>query len=127
MTEQGKAVSDNFYWSALHEEDYRKLDALGSANIHVSLSLLRDGDEPTVRVQLSNEGDIPALAVKLTPLKSGTSLRILPAYLSDNYFSMLPHEKKVVTIRLPAHYSEEGVVDVGVRGWNLPEVRIAGN
>jgi hypothetical protein len=42
--------------------------------------------------------------------------RILPAYLSDNYVSLLPGESREVTIRSPDAIRPAAL---SVRGWNV--------
>ena len=49
--------------------------------------------------------------------------RVLPAYYSDNYVSLLPGETKVLDIAYPqtaAHVT----MSVKVRGWNVAPVSI---
>jgi hypothetical protein len=50
---------------------------------------------------LENTGSAVALAAKLTLLRASDGERILPAYFSDNYVSLLPGEKRVVEISYP--------------------------
>jgi hypothetical protein len=44
--------------------------------------------------------------------------RILPAYYSDNYVSLLPGESREVEIEYPAS-AASGQPHVNLRGWNL--------
>jgi hypothetical protein len=53
--------------------------------------------------------------VKLT-LKDATGARILPAYYSENYVSLLPGEQRTITVGFPAGQAKAAV---GLRGWNL--------
>jgi hypothetical protein len=54
--------------------------------------------------------------VKLTLKDGATGQRILPAYYSENYVSLLGGDARSITIRLPAG---DSVPVVGLRGWNL--------
>jgi hypothetical protein len=56
--------------------------------------------------------------IKLTIKDAGTGERILPAYYSENYVSMLPGEERKITIDIPA---SAGKASIGVRGWNIAE------
>ena len=48
--------------------------------------------------------------------------RILPAYYSDNYISLLPGETRTVTIEYPAS-AAHGSFAINLRGWNaVPQV-----
>jgi hypothetical protein len=69
---------------------------------------------------MRNEGSDAAIAVKLTLLHTDGT-RILPAYYSDNYLSLLPGEERTVTVQAPvASCGAEGA-RFSLRGWNLPE------
>jgi hypothetical protein len=62
---------------------------------------------------------VPALETKLTLLDSASGLRILPAYFSDNYISLLPGEVKQITIDYRSTLGQ-GAPKVAIRGWNVP-------
>ena len=64
-----------------------------------------------------------ALANKLTLVNASDGARILPAYYSDNYVSLLPGETKVVEIEFPAS-AAKGQPKVNLRGWSLAETSV---
>ena len=118
----GTPVSSNFYWRGRDAADYRALNALDPAEIQTSVGPpVTVNGERVVRVSLANRGTVAALNVKLT-LKNDSGERILPAYYSDNYVSLLPGEATVVTIHYPVSASPAPVV--GLRGWNLAEADV---
>ncbi len=94
----GQVVSDNLYWLAAASEFYRQLNHLPAAMLATSATMAGPGK---IRVQLQNKGAAVALQNKLTLLKADGS-RILPAYYSDNYVSLLPGETREVEIEYPA-------------------------
>jgi len=114
----GKEVSTNFYWLAGKEEDMRKLNALPQARIATKLTISMDGDEKVVTAVLTNQGAQAAIELKLTVEKAQGGERILPAYYSDNYVSLLPGESRTVTIHYPAAAAKDVPV-LGLRGYNL--------
>jgi Exo-beta-D-glucosaminidase Ig-fold domain len=109
-------LSENFYWLTASEPLYRQLNTLTPATLSASAASTRQNDEIEVRVELRNSGNVVALADKLTLGKNGNGSRILPAYLSDNYVSLLPGESRVIDIHHPAF---EGPSKIALRGWNL--------
>ena len=119
----GRAISDNFYWLGGGESPYRPLNRLPAANVSASASVTRDGDEIKIRVRLENHGTSAALANKLTLETASDGARILPAYLSDNYVSLLPGEARTVEIEYPAS-AAEGSPKLEIRGWNLASTTI---
>jgi hypothetical protein len=71
---------------------------------------------------LENTGPAVALAAKLTLLRASDGERILPAYFSDNYVSLLPGEKRVVEISYPEAKASAAAI-VAIRGWNVVPAR----
>jgi Exo-beta-D-glucosaminidase Ig-fold domain len=71
----------------------------------------------TVKVQLTNAGTIVSLANKLTLIAAKDGTRILPAYFSDNYISLLPGETRSVEVQYPAD-TVKGAAEISLRGWN---------
>ena len=60
--------------------------------------------------------------IKLTLNDAATGQRILPAYYSDNYVSLLPGEERIVSVAFPAGDAKPAI---GLRGWNLATQTIA--
>jgi hypothetical protein len=108
-------VSGNFYWWAKDEASLRELNQLPQATLTASASVSAAGNERKATVKIKNSGATPALMIKLTLLDAGTGERILPAYYSENYISLLSGEERTVTIDFPAGQSKPAI---GVRGWN---------
>ena len=79
---------------------------------------------PTGRVvegRVSNPAHAPALEVRLTLRDPKTGQRILPAYYSDNYFSLLPGESREFRIACAAI---KGQPRVDLDGWNVQRVSL---
>jgi glycosyl hydrolase family 2/Ig-like domain-containing protein/concanavalin A-like lectin/glucanase superfamily protein len=114
----GKAISDNFYWLGGGDAPYRPLNRLPPASVSTTASSMRDGDEIKVHVQIENHGAAAALANKLTLEAASDGTQILPAYLSDNYVSLLPGETRTIEIVYPAS-AAPGPAKLEIRGWNL--------
>jgi hypothetical protein len=114
----GEIVSRNFYWLGADNESYRRLNRLPAASISATARVIRTGENIRVRVDLKNTGTTAALANKLTLLNAGDGSRILPAYYTDNYVSLLPGESREIEIEYPAK-SAMGAAQVALRGWSL--------
>ena len=74
-------------------------------------------------VALENTGSAVAVAAKLTLLRASDGERILPAYFSDNYVSLLPGEKREVEISYPAAQATAPAT-VAIRGWNVMPAKV---
>jgi hypothetical protein len=111
----GKLLSDNLYWQAASRPGYARMNTMTSATLTVVAHAAPDtnGDHHAT-VTLTNPGAEPALAAKLT-LLTPTGQRILPAYYSDNYVSLLPGESRQIDIAYPTN----GPASISLRGWNI--------
>jgi len=112
----GAPVSDNLYWWAKDEASLRELNGLPQVALTSSATIANDGAERKATVKIANSGAAPALMVKLTLKDAATGARILPAYYSENYVSLLPGEQRTITVEFPAG---TGKPAIGLRGWNL--------
>lgn len=121
----GSLVADNFYWVARDGESYRGLNNLPAASIETQLVTGPpvhefSGEENTWSVRLKNTGTAPALTLKLTLLRPDQT-RVLPAYYSDNYVSLLPGEARTVVVHAPVASVESESVHFTLRGWNFSD------
>jgi Exo-beta-D-glucosaminidase Ig-fold domain/Glycosyl hydrolases family 2/Concanavalin A-like lectin/glucanases superfamily/Glycosyl hydrolases family 2, sugar binding domain/Glycosyl hydrolases family 2, TIM barrel domain len=114
----GEIVSRNFYWLGSDYASYRRLNRLPAASLSAIAKSTREGDAIRVRIELHNTGTAASLATKLTLLNAADGSRILPAYYSDNYISLLPGEAREIEIEYPVK-SANGPAQVALRGWNL--------
>jgi hypothetical protein len=114
----GEIASRNFYWIGADNASLRRLNRLPAASISATAKSTRAGESIRVRVELRNTGTTVALANKLTILNAGDGSRILPAYYTDNYVSLLPGESWEIEIEYPAK-AATGPAQLGLRGWNL--------
>ena len=71
-----------------------------------------------MQVELRNTGTAASLENKLTLVNAADGSRILPAYYTDNYVSLLPGETREIGIDYPAK-SANGPAQLAIRGWNL--------
>ncbi|HTU35577.1 MAG TPA: LamG-like jellyroll fold domain-containing protein [Candidatus Acidoferrum sp.] len=120
----GKILSQNLYWLAASSPDYRALDRLAPAQLSASATSSAKGDTTTVHVELRNAGSDVALQTKLTLLNASDGSRILPAYYSDNYVSLLPGESREIEIEYPSD-AAKSAPELGIRGWNVTAGRIS--
>jgi archaellum component FlaF (FlaF/FlaG flagellin family) len=116
----GMIISRNLYWLAKRSAQYRDLTHLAKMPIHLQTSTVTTGSEYTTTIQLTNAGSVVSLANKLTLLDPDGN-RILPAYYSDNYVSLLPGETQTIEIQYPISAAGKKA-SVTIRGWNtLPD------
>ena len=108
----GRTLSRNLYWLTAADADGGKLDRMAPQAVKAEIV---SQTATLFSVQLVNTGSSPALMTKLT-LLDGQGARVLPAYYSDNYVSLLPGERRTIEIR---HDSPVQGATVALRGWNV--------
>ncbi|HEX6881646.1 MAG TPA: glycoside hydrolase family 2, partial [Terriglobales bacterium] len=112
----GRLLSDNLYWIGGDNSDYRQLTRLPAAQLSASIVSTHSGKMSHIQLQLKNSGTTVALMSKLTLTDVTTGERILPAYYSDNYVSLLPGETREIGIDFPSSAAKP---EVQIRGWNV--------
>jgi len=119
-----QVVSQNFYWLGARDDSYRRLNHLAAASISATAKSDRTGDDVKIKIELRNTGNVVSLEDKLTLVNTEDGSRILPAYYSDNYVSLLPGESREIEIEYPAK-SGSGPAQLKLRGWNLVAQTVA--
>lgn len=119
LTENGKIVSDNFYWRGLEDGNYKALNQLPKVVLNNKTILKKSGDDWMLTTTLKNETNTPALMIRLKVIGSNSEERILPVFYSDNYFSLMPKEEKNITMRFSNKDTRGDKPKVDVSGFNL--------
>jgi hypothetical protein len=115
---EGRALSDNFYWRARRDEDTKALNELPRVALLGTARLTSVAGVPRVSIQLQNPSKTVALMVKPT-LRTAQGERVLPAFATDGYFSLVPGEDRTVEIDTP---TATGPLQVSLEGWNSERV-----
>jgi hypothetical protein len=119
---QNQLLSQNLYWLGANPTSYRALTQLDPTQLNGSATSTRSGGATKIIVQLTNSSNVASLENKLTLLDAQTKTRILPAYYSDNYISLLPSESRTIEIEYPSA-TAPGPAAIALRGWNaVPQV-----
>ena len=117
MGNDGSVLSHNVYWLAQRSENLRPLNTLPTVTLNASATARPTSEGHVVEVRLTNPSDAVSLATKLTLLNESTKQRILPAYYSDNYVTLLPGETRTIRIEVPDAKADLKC-SVALRGWN---------
>ncbi len=106
----GKAVSDNMYWRGHARKDFTALNNLPKVNLKVTSKVSRQNGKCFVNVKIQNPASSPAVAFAtwVQVRNSKTNERILPAIMSDNYFTLLKGEEKEVVIEFDEKLFKKG-------------------
>jgi exo-1,4-beta-D-glucosaminidase len=137
----GNLVSDNFYWLSTKADtldwakradtdytpqkdfaDLTGLNELPKAKVAIAKSDHVSGREQWITVSVVNNGESVAFMVhpRLTRGKGGED--VVPVFWSDNYFSLLPGEKKSVTAKFDISSLAGAAPELVVEGWNIDPI-----
>ena len=133
----GKLVSSNFYWLSTTPEvldwekskwyytptksfaDFTALQNLPKVELKVASRTVHQNDEDVAHVTVTNPGPHLAFFVHLRITKGRGGEELLPILWQDNYFSLLPGEKKEITATYRMEDLEGTHPVVEVDGWNV--------
>jgi exo-1,4-beta-D-glucosaminidase len=134
----GKLVSDNFYWLSTKPDvldwakrtdtvytpqkefgDLTGLNSLPKVKVAITKTAQGSGSNSSVTVVAENKSGSVAFMVhpRLTRGKGGED--VTPVFWSDNYFSLLPGEKKTVTARFDSAGLHSAPAELVIEGWNV--------
>jgi hypothetical protein len=93
-------VSDNFYWRGNKRKDYSALNTLAKVNLKVTYKIVNFNGKTVITAEITNppSSKSAAFGIRVQAVKSSTGDQILPAIMSDNYFSLMNGETKEVKI-----------------------------
>jgi exo-1,4-beta-D-glucosaminidase len=139
----GQELSTNFYWlstkpDTLNDEkaewyytpqrsfaDLTGLANLPKVDLNVSAKGETKGAEQVVRIALENPARSLGFLVRLKVTIGKGGEEVLPIFYQDNYFPLLPGEKKEVTATLAAREAQGPEPFVEVEGWNIVPKTVA--
>jgi len=134
----GKLLSENFYWLSTKPDvldwakrsdtvytpqkvfaDLTGLNDLPKTTVMITKAIRGTGAGTTLTAVAENKGGSVAFMVhpRLTRGKSGDD--VTPIFWSDNYFSLLPGEKKTVTASYDSRVLHGATPELVVGGWNV--------
>ncbi|MBL7965742.1 MAG: hypothetical protein JNK09_02015 [Prolixibacteraceae bacterium] len=108
----GALKDENFYWLAKAGKSYEKLNELKPVELQI------ESDQNAA--QISNPSGETAFFIRLKLVDEKSGELVLPVFMSDNYITLLPGEKKKITIDrslLPESVKAKSLLLVA-EGWN---------
>ncbi len=119
----GKPVSSNFYWLSAkgdNRADFTGLKNLPEVELNISVSLLeKTGEKYNLELTVENPSSSLAFFVNPKILKSSSKDIVLPVFWEDNYFSLLPGEKRTLSVEFDAADLGSDKPTLKVEGWNI--------
>lgn len=118
----GKVVSENFYWRGTTSLDYFGLSELKPVKLATTAptsEVLASGmTRLTMDVTNPADSGAVAFAIRPKPVKADSGEQVLPVFMNDGYFSLVPGETKRVTIEYAPANADGKTPKVEVECWN---------
>jgi hypothetical protein len=112
-------LSRNFYWITLAStRSFTELQSLPTITLSTAYSVDHKDTTNFVNARIVNFMSAPALLIRVKAMTESGE-QILPAYYSDNYFSLMPGEVRDITIEFDDKYLGGGQPKFYVEGWNI--------
>jgi exo-1,4-beta-D-glucosaminidase len=118
----GKLISDNFYWLQA-DDDYTELNTLQPAVLTGNSNVKSLGGRTLYEVSVTNTGKSIAFLVELKLQGKESGQEVLPSLWSDNYFSLLPGESKMVTLNINTDDLQETSI-ITAKAYNMAKEEV---
>jgi exo-1,4-beta-D-glucosaminidase len=119
----GSLISSNFYWlSSKGDEnaDFTALNELPGVKLnYVVSSLTQKNGKCRITVEIENPSASLAFSVNPRIMRHDSKDLILPVFWEDNYFSLLPGEKRIVSVEFNTEDLNGEIPVLKVDGWNI--------
>lgn len=101
---KGNLVSDNFYWRGDIPLDYTGLNTLAAVDLEVKSSDVTEDGTYRVNATITNPASSSsvAFAIHVKLVNPKTMEQLLPVFMTDNYFSLLPGETRAIQLEVNA-------------------------
>jgi hypothetical protein len=114
----GKVVSDNFYWRETVADNLTALDGIPDVTLAANIVRHNGDGKVLLDVTLTNPTPVVAVMAHVQLRNERTNQRVLPAYYTDNYVSLLPGESRTLHIEAAAKDLGADQPLVVLDGWN---------
>jgi exo-1,4-beta-D-glucosaminidase len=124
--ESGKEISSNFYWlSSKGDEnaDFTSFNSLPKVALSFAITSLQKKDgKYTVIVTVENPANSLAFSVNPKIIGATSKDLILPVFWDDNYFALLPKEKKTLKVVFAEEDLKGELPLLAIDGWNINHI-----
>ncbi|NBU72038.1 MAG: hypothetical protein EBS53_11430, partial [Bacteroidetes bacterium] len=118
----GKVVSENFYWRGTTPLNYFGLSSIKPVSLEVTepLSEVLPNGLTRLSLDITNPKNSGTVAFGIRPklVQGNNGEQVLPVFQNDSYFSLIPGEKKHITMEFNPSNDANGKPKVVVESWN---------
>jgi beta-mannosidase len=116
-----RTISSNFYWRALpaHPDSFAALNQLPLVKLTASEFREDSNGQTNLHITLGNPTHSIALMAHLQLRRGKSGQRVLPAFYSDNYITLVPGETRSIVIQAATDDLAGEEPMVALDGWNV--------
>jgi exo-1,4-beta-D-glucosaminidase len=119
LDQHGRAMDRQVKWVQL-DCKWRDLLKLPPARVEARVQQHHEeGPETVYRVVVTNLSSIPAVQVWVEVLRGTQGEEILPSFWNDNALTLLPHERRDLTVRFRTALLAGAAPHLMMEGWNV--------
>jgi hypothetical protein len=116
LKENSIMIAENFYWTQDVDKSCKELLQIPNTTLFVTTEKKIINGQTEIIATVTNKSKAPALAIRIG-VHNSQGERILPVIYSDNYFSLLPSEKKQIRLSYKADSVDNN--SLFTEGWNV--------
>jgi mannosylglycoprotein endo-beta-mannosidase len=119
-------LSTNLYWQHVADDQFDDLMQLPVARLNATATLATAGETTRITLTLHNGSSAVALLAHLQLHRKKSGKRVLPAFYSDNYLSLVPGESATIAIEAASADLAGEAPLVEVDGYNVEVAQVDG-
>jgi len=118
----GHLISDNFYWRGNKRTDFTALNALPEVKLKTSYIVKHLEGKYLIDATITNPASAAgvAFAIRVQAVNARTGEQVLPAIMSDNYFSLIKGESRTIAVQFDEKLLGNDKLKLLVRPYNNP-------
>lgn len=114
-----RLISENFYWRGLEEGNVQQLRDLPKVPLEAVTTVAESPEGWRLFTEVANPSSAPALVLRVKVVRAETGDRILPALYSDNYFALMPGQRRTVTTEVTRADARGELPQVVLEGFSV--------
>jgi exo-1,4-beta-D-glucosaminidase len=124
--DSGREISSNFYWLSLkgdEKADFTDLNKLKKVDLKYYVSSpKKDGNKSILTLNIENPSSTLAFSVNPKIIRGNSRDLVTPIFWEDNYFSMLPGEKRTISVQFDPKQLDGEDPMLEIEGWNINKI-----
>ena len=103
--------------------DFKALNSLPAASLMIDGSASSYGENKLLKIEIANEKSVLSFMTRFV-LKDNDGNVVYPVFWEDNYFEVLPGERRTLNCTIPSSLIDRDGLRLYASGWNLHETEI---